>query len=46
MSRTRAQLEQSIEDAIEEGKEENLTRYFFEILLDIRDYYVNPNKKV
>ncbi len=42
--RTRAQIEQTVEDAIEQTNEGNMTRYFFEILLDIRDYYVNPNK--
>jgi len=35
--RDRAAIEQTVEDAIEGTNEGNLTRYLFEVLLDIRD---------
>lgn len=35
--RSRTEIEQTIEDAIEVGQASNLKRYMFEILLDIRD---------
>lgn len=35
--RERPLVEQSVEDAIEQGNIRNIVRYLFEVLLDIRD---------
>ncbi len=43
--RTRAAIEQTVEDAIEQNNINNLSRYHFEILLDIREWFAGRADK-